>query len=453
LEPKAARDLPQRVATITSHLEAITAPLAAKPAVATISTDALLDYNTEDDPGTLLGHRWLGKGGSCLIVGQTGIGKSSFCSQAAISWGLGNDLFGITPVRPLKSLIIQAENDIGDLSEIFKGVVSGMGVGQRRDELRERLVFMTDAGHSGQAFLDFIRPVIIEHAPDLVWIDPLLSFIGGNISEQETASKFLRGGLGAIAQETGICWMVMHHTNKPPKEAPQGGQGARAAGDYSYLGTGSSELANWARAVLVLREMASLDRVFELRAAKRGQRAGMTDSAGKPVTEAFLRHATEGIHWVRALTPETDASRVMRTEAEDIVRNMPRGQAISYRGMRDIAQKVLELKTPKSFSMPKSRAYRVLELAMRMASVPGQSEWFVNNNAPVNGNKVTSGNSTVTTNSVTDTDCHGNKVTTPLKGGVTGCYRSVDQSGVENEVTVTSDDESEDRELRRGLPP
>ena len=63
---------------------------------------------------------------SCLFVGQSGIGKSSLCMQLAINWALGRTTFGIRPERPLKSLIVQAENDVGDVAEMFRQFV-GIG--------------------------------------------------------------------------------------------------------------------------------------------------------------------------------------------------------------------------------------------------------------------------------------------------------------------------------------
>ncbi len=57
------------------------------------------------------------KGGSLLIVGQSGTGKSSLMMQAAVHWALGRDFFGIKPARPLRAIILQAENDAGDVSE------------------------------------------------------------------------------------------------------------------------------------------------------------------------------------------------------------------------------------------------------------------------------------------------------------------------------------------------
>ena len=81
----------------------------------------LAEFDAENDPDNILGNRWLCKGGSCLFVGQSGIGKSSLCMQMSMNWALGRTTFGIRPERPLKSLIAQAENDRRDVAEMFQG--------------------------------------------------------------------------------------------------------------------------------------------------------------------------------------------------------------------------------------------------------------------------------------------------------------------------------------------
>ena len=88
--------------------------------------DDLSTFDTTNDPNNVLGNRWLCKGGSCLFVGQSGIGKSSLAMQLAMNWALGRTSFGITPKRPLKSLIIQAENDFGDVAEMVQRCLKGM---------------------------------------------------------------------------------------------------------------------------------------------------------------------------------------------------------------------------------------------------------------------------------------------------------------------------------------
>ena len=44
----------------------------------------------DDDPSELLRHRFLCRLGGLLLVGPTGIGKSSFAMQAMILWALGH---------------------------------------------------------------------------------------------------------------------------------------------------------------------------------------------------------------------------------------------------------------------------------------------------------------------------------------------------------------------------
>ena len=56
--------------------------------------------------------------GTLLVVGPSGIGKSSASIQQHLLWSAGEPAFGITPAKPLKISTIQAEDDAGDLSEI-----------------------------------------------------------------------------------------------------------------------------------------------------------------------------------------------------------------------------------------------------------------------------------------------------------------------------------------------
>jgi len=72
----------------------------------------------KDTSDTLLGNRYLCRGGGLLLVGPSGIGKSALSMQSMILWALGLPCFDIKPAKPLKSLLIQAENDDGDLAEM-----------------------------------------------------------------------------------------------------------------------------------------------------------------------------------------------------------------------------------------------------------------------------------------------------------------------------------------------
>ena len=271
----------------------------------TVSLRELATFDTLNDPNTVLGNRWLCKGGSCLFVGQSGIGKSSLALQLAINWAIGRQTFGIRPARPLRSLFIQAENDTGDVSEMVQGSLTALNIKTSQSEfseLEDRLVIVTDTVHTGHAFCEAVRKLVAKHKPDLVWFDPLLSFIGDDISQQKVCSEFLRNWLNPISHETGVVWMMVHHTAKPPSD-----KAARQhwhSTDFSYSGTGSSELTNWARAVCLLRR--TNEEAFELMLAKRGRRAGAVDLDGDPTNAIHLKHADGRILWQQTDEPERE---------------------------------------------------------------------------------------------------------------------------------------------------
>jgi hypothetical protein len=268
---------------------------------------SLVEMDTKNDPNCVLGYRWLCKGSGCLWVGQSGIGKSSLAAQSAMQWALGSDLFGVTPYkkRPLKSLFIQAENDKGDLAEMIQGVLKGCALPDGMTEkdainiFKENIHFHRDAVFSGSSFGNNARRLIDSFQPDILWVDPLLSYAGGDISKQEVATHFLRSIVNPIALETGIVWMLLHHTGKPstdPKAKAHWNEN-----DFAYAAFGSSELVNWARAVNVLRSVG--DGRFELRFAKRGKRAGLlpyaAESMAKPkfTDVVYLKHGDGTICW------------------------------------------------------------------------------------------------------------------------------------------------------------
>ncbi|MBI5385073.1 MAG: AAA family ATPase [Verrucomicrobia bacterium] len=284
----------------------------------------------EDDPSELLKHRFLCRGGGLLLVGPTGIGKSSFAMQAMILWALGREAFGIAPPRPLRSLLVQAENDDGDLAEMRDGVIEGLGLPEAdaRQAMENIIVVREDARTGLLFFVETLQPALAAHRPDLLWIDPALAYLGGEANSQKDVGGFLRNLLNPLLREFDCGCMVVHHTNKPPtgKEKPDW-----QAGDFAYLGGGSAEWANWARAVIVLRSVGSHS-VFELRAAKRGPRLRWREPDGvTPRFTKMIAHATEPgvICWREAdasevpaeEAPEKTAKRVFRKE--DVLAHVP----------------------------------------------------------------------------------------------------------------------------------
>ena len=113
----------------------------------------LCKYDTEHDPNNLIGNRWLCRGGSVLLIGQSGLGKSSLKTQFEICMALGLPFFGMRAVRPLRIFSIQAENDIGDQAEQVKGVLNGMGLADHAEDADKNLILLTETVRTADQFL------------------------------------------------------------------------------------------------------------------------------------------------------------------------------------------------------------------------------------------------------------------------------------------------------------
>ena len=209
---------------------------------------------------------------------------------------------------------------------------------QRALAMENVIVAREDVRTGFPFFVGAVRPLLEQHKPDLLWIDPALAYLGGENGSQKDVGGFLRNMLNPLLREFNCAAIVVHHTNKPPsgKEKPDW-----SAGDFAYLGGGSAEWANWARAVLGLRSLGSHS-VFELRAGKRGGRLGWKEEDGE--TKAYFKliaHAKEpgAICW-----RETDASDVPEPAKakrvwtkEDIMPHVPVDKPISKDALRSKA--------------------------------------------------------------------------------------------------------------------
>ena len=253
---------------------------------------AALERHPEgNDPNELLKHRYLCRGGGLLLAGPTGVGKSSISMQMAISWALGRSAFDIEPVGPLSSLVIQSENDDGDLAEVRDGVLSGLKLNDTdRSAACEKIWVCRHDSTTGANFCETVlRRLLERHKPDLVWIDPVLGYLGGEASAQSDVSNFLRSGLNPLIREFECGIVLIHHTNKPPTN--KNNRREWSGSEFAYLGSGSIEWANWPRAVLALQPKG--EGVFELIAAKRGDRLHWEKQEGVRTNSVLIAHSKE----------------------------------------------------------------------------------------------------------------------------------------------------------------
>jgi len=278
--------------------------------------DYLLTADRKNDPNNILGNRWLCKGGSLLIVGQSGTGKSSLMMQAAVHWALGRDFFGIKPVKPLRSIILQAENDALDCGESLQDVVAGAYLDSAEiAQLKEHLAIYRDTVSTGTTFTAALKALIIEHKADIVFVDPLLSFAGIDVSDQEQASKFLRHDLAPILLETGAVLVAMHHTGKPKTSAEKEGH---TVADLAYAGLGSSEFTNYFREVAVLFRCQGEEPIYKFGLTKRRGRADLKDHTGQFKSEIYIRHAAQKgvIRWEYSQPPSQSATELAPMDSD-----------------------------------------------------------------------------------------------------------------------------------------
>ena len=269
--------------------------------------ETLLNFKGENDPNVLLGNRWICKGGSFLISAPSGVGKSSLAMQLSLSWivgaACGRSNFGITAHRPMRILIVQGENDEGDLAEQLQGCVKGMKLGpQEIDALKKHLKIHSLDAFSGDECISALHRLVEKHRPDIAWLDPIAAFAGEDLGKQTTIAKFCRQGLGGISRATGVAWFVVNHTTKPPTD-PRAKKGWKST-DHQHGGAGSYDLPGWARAVALLEDAGG--NLFRLRLAKRGKRAGATHPSGEPTTTIWLEHANDGSIFWRQVEPPNE---------------------------------------------------------------------------------------------------------------------------------------------------
>jgi RecA-family ATPase len=275
------------------------------------SFSELISVDTKKDPNCVIGFkdgdtlRYLCKGKSAWLIGPSGVGKSSLLAEFAIAWAMGEPAFGIRPAKPLKSLIIQAENDFYDLAEMVQGILAAHKITPESKIFKTvdaNVIFKTETTSIREEFVKRMHRLIDRERPDIIWADPLLSFAGIKVTEQDECSMFLRQWINPVLESTGVVLIGIHHTGKPKSQRDTQNWTAL---DYAYSGLGSSELVNWARAVLVLRPLDDYN--FELKLAKRGKRAWATHPDGQFTTSIYLKHDAHSIRWHQCEPPEQSA--------------------------------------------------------------------------------------------------------------------------------------------------
>lgn len=258
-------------------------------------------YPEGDDPNSLLGlDDWAGRGGGLLFVSHAGAGKSSLILDACMEWTQGKPFVGIASKGKHKILVVQSEDSeryLGKIATSFRA--AGKLTDADCKEISDRMVVATVKGKCGMEFLVTLERLCRKHQPDIVVINPVYLYIEGDVSDSKETKAFLNG-LDLINAKNGnqFCWVLVHHTGKPPREE----QRETMDWETAYAGIGSSVWANWPRCSMLLepRPKDAGEGRFWLRLGKAGKNAGVVreyDFNGEryreSVTKIGIRHSAQ----------------------------------------------------------------------------------------------------------------------------------------------------------------
>jgi hypothetical protein len=228
-----------------------------------------------DCENTLLGNRYICRGGGMFIVAPSGLGKSTLSIQLAILWCCGAIAFGIKPRKPLRILIVQSEDDEGDCIEMAQMIDHlGLTADQKKTvDQNSELIRCNDL--VGFKFIQALRTRLQEAKAagtpfDLVIINPYSVYLGADVKDTEVCTQFLNQWLNPILNEFAIAAVLIHHTAKTNFQNTD----KYKIWDWMYHGAGCACITNWARAILAIKPETEDLKVFRFIAAKRGQRIG-----------------------------------------------------------------------------------------------------------------------------------------------------------------------------------
>ena len=245
-----------------------------------------------------------------------------------MSWSLGKPAFGIQPARPLKIATIQAENDDGDLTEMARGIMSGLELTPTdRDQVNSHTCYVAEKARTGKEFIQLIESVLRREEPDRIsFVLTRSILLGADTSDVEAVSAFVHSGLNPLLKTYNCACVINHHTPKTNNRDTSKWRNT----DWQYAGAGSAVLTNWARAILVVDPCEGNTHLFKFIAAKRAYRIGWKTDMGDPTFFRHFKHAREEgvIFWQDALPDEIVEGSKLQHSKDDILALVPPAEPI-----------------------------------------------------------------------------------------------------------------------------
>ena len=167
-----------------------------------------------DERKTLLGSRFLCVDGGLLFRRAIGVGKSSASVQQDILWLTGREAFGIRPARPLRHSHDKPKT-MRETGDTARGVCAGLHLDTEASAaVGDDVLYVSERSHTGSSFLaSVVAPLLEKYRPDILRIDPLLAYLGGDVTDANYSGLSpcrFESASGALQLRV----IVNHHTPK-----------------------------------------------------------------------------------------------------------------------------------------------------------------------------------------------------------------------------------------------
>jgi hypothetical protein len=290
-----------------------------------------VEYETLDDllgreldaSANILGHRFLERGTYATLIGSSGIGKSVAAMQIALEAAVGGPVFGMPVPRPLRIVLVQAEDSKNDRVEMVRMATKIANTPAKLELARKNLTILTTTSYRGEELFRYLESEFDRKDPatglaldpvDLFLLNPAFAFMeaDADVNKPEDVGKFLRGQLQPFLINLGASALVVHHTPKLTNRDTS----KWSTNTFMYSGHGSAEWTNAPRGAITI-EPTNEPKVFEFVAAKRGSRTGWEEGE-KGRYSVYYRYSTDpGIMYFLAASPEEVDSATSETGTKD----------------------------------------------------------------------------------------------------------------------------------------
>lgn len=282
------------------------------------------EYKPEsENPDILIKGRWLERGGAGIIISTAGTGKSIDGLQKAFCFTEGKPCGGLVPNRPLKILICQTEDSKTRLS-IDRPDVTAELTEQYPDidwrQTYNKIRFLKCSGHVGADFLNFLDERLSRMSPlekpDVIILNPFMTFVGGQVTDGAFVTPFLRGGeinhvptkgLQFLLEKHAVGALCYHHTPKPPLSKEEVDKWLKSPFP-EYQGAGCADIVNWGRSFISMMKVPDKPGVICMTAGKNGAELGWDHLDG-----AYRRYMA----WSKATSVTGRGSRHAWRELDD----------------------------------------------------------------------------------------------------------------------------------------